>query len=295
MTKYTCKCCEFETHIKTHYERHLRTKKHEKLAQISQKLASSYPKLAQIRQKSINENIKSINEGIIVCKYCDKEFKHKSSLSKHIKYSCKKNEDEDLKELVRLLNDKNDRLIEHNNQMYESHNRMQKQIDKLTKKLQIQQIGTQNNNNTNNIVNYTINNYIDTDYTHLTHKDYLKCFKDTNHCVKSLIEKVHLNESKPENMNIYIPSLKDSYIMVYKDGEWMLQDRKEIIDELYEANEYQLEAWYEEFSQTYPDIVKSFQKYLENKEEDSVVNDVKKKILLDFYNKRKLVTYQMDK
>ena len=26
MTKYTCKCCEFETHIKTHYERHLRTK-----------------------------------------------------------------------------------------------------------------------------------------------------------------------------------------------------------------------------------------------------------------------------
>ena len=106
---------------------------------------------------------------------------------------------------------------------------------------------------------------------------------------------MHLNESKPENMNIYIPSLKDSYIMVYKDGEWMLQDRKEIIDELYEANEYQLEAWYEEFSQTYPDIVKSFQKYLENKEEDSVVNDVKKKILLDFYNKRKLVTYQMDK
>ena len=77
--------------------------------------------------------------------------------------------------------------------------------------------------------------------------------------------------------------------MVYKNNEWMIQNRKEVIDDLYENNEYQLENWYEEFNEKYPEIVKSFQRYLENKEADSVVNDVKKQLLMEFYNKRNLV------
>ena len=44
---------------------------------------------------------------IFQCKYCDKIFKYSQGLSKHIKYTCKKNNDEDIKELVRLLNEQN--------------------------------------------------------------------------------------------------------------------------------------------------------------------------------------------
>ena len=40
----------------------------------------------------------------LACKYCDKTFHWPSGLSRHIKYYCKHNKDEDLKELVRLLN-----------------------------------------------------------------------------------------------------------------------------------------------------------------------------------------------
>ena len=54
-------------------------------------------------------------------------------------------------------------------------------------------------------------------------------------------------------------------------------------------NEYELENWYEEFYEKYPEIVKSFQRYLENKDSDSVVNDVKRKILMELYNKRELI------
>ena len=32
-----------------------------------------------------------------------------------------------------------------------------------------------------------------------------------------------------------------------------------------------------------------FERYLKNKEEDTVVNDVKRKILMEFYNKRDLI------
>ena len=50
----------------------------------------------------------------------------------------------------------------------------------------------------------------------LTPIDYISCFRDCNYCVKTLIEKVHFNKDKHENMNIYISSIKGNYIMVYK-------------------------------------------------------------------------------
>ena len=39
MKNYHCKCCSFSSHIRTHYDNHLKTKKHQKLAEISPKLA----------------------------------------------------------------------------------------------------------------------------------------------------------------------------------------------------------------------------------------------------------------
>jgi hypothetical protein len=57
------------------YERHLETAKHKKYFK-------SKPKV------SIDVTYD--------CKYCGKSFKHKQSVSKHIKYSCPKNKDEDL-------------------------------------------------------------------------------------------------------------------------------------------------------------------------------------------------------
>ena len=166
-----------------------------------------------------------LNQSVLHVSHCNKSFKYSQGLSKHVKYSCKQNKDEDLKELVRLLNEQNhqkDKQIEIIMEKMElQQEKMQKQIDRLTKKLQIQQVN--NVTNSHNKIVYNVNNYIDTDYSHLTPRDYLKCFKDTNHCVKTLIEKVHLNNQKPENMNIYIPFLKDNYIMVYKNNEWMIQ------------------------------------------------------------------------
>jgi hypothetical protein len=38
----------------------------------------------------------------------------------------------------------------------------------------------------------------------MSKKDYINSIKKMNFCVKYLIEKVHFNPDKPENMNIYI-------------------------------------------------------------------------------------------
>lgn len=292
MSKYYCECCNYSSNDKTKYNRHLSTKRHKKMENSYPKLSICYPKLSKNMEK------KEKNQELYACKYCGKEFKYMSGVSKHIKYSCKQNKDEDLKELVRLLNEQNKDILQNLKEKDmemklkdREMEKMQRQIEKLSKKLQIQKIGTQNN-----IVNYNfkILNYNDTDYSHLTNTDYIKCISDCNHCVKSLIEKVHFNNTKPENMNVYIPSLKDNYIMVFKDNEWNIQDRQEILDDLYDKNEWTLESWYEEYKDTFPEIILSFERYLKNKEADNVVNDMKRKILMDFYNKRNMIIKNKD-
>ena len=89
-----------------------------------------------------------------ICKYCNKSYKYSQGLSKHIKYTCKQNKDEDLKELVRLLNEKmdeKDEKIENMEKKLDTTVRQlekrDKQISKLSQKLQI-----------NNIQNFQQNN-----------------------------------------------------------------------------------------------------------------------------------------
>jgi len=202
---------------------------------------------------------------------------------RHIKYYCKKNNDEDFQELARLLNDKEKQMKDKEKQL----EKMQWQIDKLTNKLQIQNV----NNGTinNNTINIQLLNHTQTDYSHLTETDYIKCINDCNYCVKSLIEKVHFNPSKPENMNIYISNIKGNYLMIFKDNHWQIQDKKDQLNNLYDCNEVILENWYDEYKEKYPHIIQSFQRYLKNKDESDTINEVKDEILLMLYNRRKTI------
>ena len=283
MTNYTCECCHFSTHIKTHYVKHLQTRKHQKYKKsqpkVNQKSTFSQPKVNLFCDGDITP---------FQCHYCMKYFKFKQSMYKHIKYTCKKNKDEDLKELARLLNHKDTQLVKTQKQV----DTMQRQIDKLTNKLQIQNIihGDVTNNQQNNIYNIQLLNHKDTDYSHLTNYDYIDCFKDCNQCVKSLIEKVHFNDQKPENMNIYISNIKGNYAMIYSDNQWQITSKKDQVNDLFNYNEVMLENWYDEYKETYPEIIKSFQKYLKNREGGSaIINRVKEKILLMLYNNRKMI------
>ena len=143
-----------------------------------------------------------------ICKYCEQKFKFKQSMYRHIKYTCTKNKEEDLTELVRLMNIR----LEHQDKQMET---QANQIEKLMGKLEIN--SSFNNNTINNI---TLLNYKDTDVSHLTDEDYKKCIKKVCFCVMGLIEKVHFNPDKPENMNVYISNMKDKYMMIYQNNKW---------------------------------------------------------------------------
>ena len=281
--KYYCECCKYSTLKFSNYKRHLVTSKH---LRLSQKLAKISQKLAEISHELPKKELILLDTSCN-CQYCGKKFKHHSSLSKHVKFSCKKNKDEDIKELVRLLNEQNEEMKIQNEKKDKLIDNLQKQIDKLTSKLKIHNI--HNTNNMNNTINYNIRllNYNKTDYTHLTEQDYVKCIKDVNYCVKSLIEKVHFNEEKPENKNVYISNIKNKFVVLYKDNKWQLVNRKNQLDELYDYNEIFLENWYSEYKDKYPDMINSFERYLKNKDDDDeLINQIKDEILLMMYNNR---------
>jgi hypothetical protein len=258
MNVYTCNYCYFNTTLAYNYKRHLETTRH---------------------KKNEENHIQKIQE-ILSCTYCGKEYKHKSSLSKHIKYNCIKSKDEDFKELARLLNlqQQKHREMEQQIKRLEEENK-NIQIQKLTNKLQINGgIHIQNN--------IQLLAYKDTDTSHLTHKDYETCIKKVNFCVLKLIEKIHFNPEKPENMNIYISNLKDKYIMVYEDGNWNIKNKTEL-DTLYKEKEMMLEEWLEE--KNFPELKEKFIRYLNNKDKDETLNMIKDEIKLLMYNKKNLI------
>ena len=81
--------------------------------------------------------------------------------------------------------------------------------------------------------------------------------------------------------------------MIYKDNTWQIQDKKKQIEHLYDNNEGVLENWYDEYREKYPNIIKSFQRYLKNRDEDVVLNKIKEEILLMLYNKRKMIPIEI--
>jgi hypothetical protein len=196
---------------------------------------------------------------------------------RHIKYTCKKNNDEDLKELVRLLNKEREDRKELEKQVQTQH----KQIEKLAGKLEIHGSFNTTNNIQNNI---TLLPYRDTDMSHLTDEDYRKCIKKVNHCVKTLIQKIHFNPEKPENMNIYISNMKDKYLMIFDGANWNLANKKDEINRLYEDKEMLLEEWLD----TNPDaeLKDKFVRYLKNKDIEDCLLQFKDDIKLMLYNGR---------
>uniref|UniRef100_A0A6C0EV55 Uncharacterized protein n=1 Tax=viral metagenome TaxID=1070528 RepID=A0A6C0EV55_9ZZZZ len=255
MVLYECTNCNFSTLIKCHYIRHSRTNKHLDTLNLS-----------------IDKN---------VCKYCNKEFKHMQSMYRHIKYTCKQNKDEDVKELVRLMNlrlEQKDKELELHKKQIDT---QEKQIEKLMGKLQINIHG-------NVIQNIQLLPYKETDYSHLTEKDYVGAIKRVNFCVRHIIEKIHFNPSKPENMNIYISNLKDKYMMMYEGGNWNIKNKTEL-DNLYDDKEMLLEDWLDKEQHKYPELKEKFERYINNKEKDDTLNMIKDDIKMMLYNKKCLI------
>ena len=294
MKDYVCEACGFYTTRRTDYNRHTNTMKHIKKEQFRKQVTQNTVKvtLSQTSGNNKNESDPILQNSIFVCDACGKSFKHKNSYYRHKKHHCILSGSVTPNNIMSETSEPNETIETLKNEI----KKLSQKCVELEEKQSIanqQPSSVTNVNNVNNGVigdiNITLNNYKDTDYDYLTDKDYLRCFNQSNHCVKKMIETVHFDQNRPENMNIYIASLHSRYIMLYKDNKWGVKDRTFYIDDLYEANELVLENFYDEYKTKYPGIIKSFERYLEAKDDDEYINSIKRDIVMMLYNNRNLV------
>ena len=255
---YTCSLCEYTTSRLFNFNKHIKTKKHIE------------------REKQIKLKNK--------CNKCGKCFKYPSGLSRH-KKNCVHNyiltNDLDIDYVTKLEN----KVLELENKI----NNNPQPVNNITNN-----IGTQNNNNNinNNNINI-INNFKllslkDTDYAHLTSQDYKKILGRQNNCIEESLKRVHYNNKKPENMNLYIEP-KQKYAIYFNGEEWVHKDKDEIIEYIMNAGEEYLEAWLEDNTDCNIKLKECYEKYLENKDDPELFNQMKENIMLVMLNNRNKV------
>ena len=293
MVQYICLRCGYTTHIKTIFVRHLLRKK------ICEPILKdiTIPQIFDYYCLDNKVKTKAKTKSKYICSSCGKEYSSYNSKWRHEKYNCKnKNHDENnMKQLVYLLNeqlqetkkhlDKRDEQID--KQLTETKSQLDKrdkQIESLVKKTGFNITNTQNN--------IKLLSYGNTDISHLTENDYINCLNHSNFCIPHLIKKIHFNPNKPENHNIYISNIKNCYVMLYDGRKWNLQNRDEaiinLIDDKEMIIEQKLEEWIEN-GKNYPDIMTKFNKYLEIRENDEILDNIKEEIKITLYNNRSLL------
>ena len=109
---------------------------------------------------------------------------------------------------------------------------------------------------------------------------------------------IHLDPEKPENHNVNISNLKNGYIMVYDGIKWDTKNRDEIIADMIDDKqgliEERIEIWIER-GEKYPSIMKKFERYLEKKENNKVINKIKEEIKFMLYNNKSLMEKRQHK
>ena len=243
--------------------------------------------ICEVYKESLNKHPQNIPQKRLTenteCEYCKKKLSSYKNLRRHLK-TCKEKQKDDtvresMEELVMLLNEKLEKK--------------DKQIEELVKKAGLVNMTNSHNNITNNIQNnIKLLNYKETDTSHLTENDYVRCLEHYNFCVPHIIRKIHFNPKKPENHNIYISNLKNSYVMIYMNNKWKVKNRDETISRLIDDKQILLEKKINEWVESgiqYPRIMAKFSRYLEKREENDVINAIKEDIKLMLYNNRNMI------
>ena len=80
--------------------------------------------------------------------------------------------------------------------------------------------------------------------------------------------------------------MKNDYVTVYENGQWVL---KNDFQNVYEHKEIMIEEWIEKEQDNYPELRDKFYKYVNNKENDNILNNIKEDIKLMMYNNKNKV------
>jgi len=230
MVLYKCKCCNFETKLKTDYTRHLKTKKHGRNINpdysIEKEIALKTPKDPKKTPKDPKKTPKDPKRPQknkhFSCIYCYETFTTYAHKRRHELHKCKEMplKDITIQNLKKETNEKNKKI-----------EKLEKKVDKLTDR-----IGNTTNiqtNHTNN--NIKINSYGQEDVSHITEAFKTSLLSGPYGAIPKLIEAIHFNDTKPENKNVLLPNSNKNILKIKKGEKWIHKNKDMILLDLIDS------------------------------------------------------------
>ena len=243
MVLYKCECCIFVSNIKTHYNRHLKTKKHLYNSETS---LSTMVMSTNEHKMSTNEHQMSTNEHTFKCDFCDLYFSTKPNKRRHELHFCKNN---DYLETNKIYN-----LEKKNKNLEKEKKKLEKKIEKMLNK-----VCTINNttNNTNNII--VVNNYGKENTDYMTVDKIKTLLNRPYDSIQDLIKILHFNADHPENHNVKITNKKEPFALVWNNPIWEIRKKKSVVKDLVDKGYMMIDTTYDEI---YHDTNKENKKYI---------------------------------
>jgi uncharacterized C2H2 Zn-finger protein len=293
-----CVRCEKLFMQKIDYMRHINRKKPCNNANIN--VSALDINNAMSMDKHIDQQtIININANIdeIKCNFCDKIYSTKFNLNKHVK-KCKK--------VIKCNEEKNqiaDTILSEISKIKES---MKLTLNEITEKKiilenKIKEYDGQKNEEIKKDKTVSFDEEIKKDKTVSFGKENLEfiednklldLFKTEPKLVNKLVEIIHFNEDKSEYKNIYISNIKNKFINVQSDNEWILGDRQEFISKLIVKYYDFIESKYNELDKkgTIDDATRSkVDRFLDERDTEPSLSKLNNDIQLLLYNKRKMI------
>ena len=241
-----------------------------------------------------------IKEKQIMCNYCKQIFGRQSSLTRHLNERCKiKKEDTSKKEEIyqvlmkqmeenRKQNEETRKLI---NELKEENIKLKKEINKNST-INSNNINSNNTNIQQNIIKHLNINLVahgKEDLSFINEERLKTIFYKGFKSIENLTEIVHFDKNRPENHNIYISNIKDTYVMMYDGEDWKLIDREKCLTDIYdEKSDYLVEKFEELEDKLDEQTMKRFVNFLSRKDDDKIIEQTKREIKLILYNNRKI-------
>jgi hypothetical protein len=211
-----CEVCDKVIKYRTYWKRHCQTKKHLRNLEVIQKRSSRDPKEIQkrssrdpkeIQERSSRDPVDN-NIDMLQCKYCNKQFKHKTNKYRHENHRC----------------------------------------DSKPLETQVQVINNNTNNTNSNNTNNTLNQNQTTNNNQITLNVYGEETIPRNFLTNDLFEKLKLCEGdlsktylllndelylkNKKNDNIKYTNIQSEYCQILsKDNDWILKRLLEVMNE----------------------------------------------------------------
>jgi hypothetical protein len=294
MVIYNCINCTKEFNHKSDYLRHINRKYSCKKSNNRAEMNIPRAESCRIVPEKVEFN-DEYDKGSL-CQYCLKSFSNNSCRNRHVKSGCcpiknkieletevketdmiqLKEEIKELKDIILKMNASGPNSINSSiNKNNNSHNNMN------------------SHNNTNNSTNNTLNNVVNInvfgkeDVSHITNETYKQIFRRCKNSVPAFIKIKHFSSKKPENSNVYISDLKGQYAVLYNGEQWNIEDKNEMLQNLYDANCGQLMDKYADMKDELDEVtVRKYDRFVETMDEPETEHNAKEEIKKILYNEK---------